>query len=100
RRERGLRAGLQATSPRFRFRAVPQERYNLLLREGREMSAPRKRFDLVAGRKYTTRNGEEKVHWINCGEGVEWDDGSITIQQRTVPVGNWIVILPSSHSTP
>lgn len=53
------------------------------------MSAPRKRFDLVAGRKYTTRNGEEKVHWINCGEGVEWDDGSITIQQRTVPVGNW-----------
>jgi hypothetical protein len=53
------------------------------------MSAPRKRFDLVAGRKYTTRNGDEKTHWLNCGEAVEWDDGSITIQQRTVPVGGW-----------
>lgn len=53
------------------------------------MSAPRKRFDLVAGRKYTTRQGEEKTHWLHCGEGVEWDDGSITIEQRTVPVGNW-----------
>jgi hypothetical protein len=53
------------------------------------MSAPSKRFDLVAARKYTTRSGEEKTHWINCGEGVGWDDGSITINQRTVPVGGW-----------
>lgn len=53
------------------------------------MSAPVKRFDLVAGRKYSKRDGTEATHWINCGEAVEWDDGSITIKQRTVPVGNW-----------
>ncbi len=34
-----------------------------------------KRMDVVAGRKYSARNGEEKVHWINCGEAAEWDDG-------------------------
>lgn len=28
------------------------------------MGAVVKRFDVVAGRKYTTRNGEEKTHWI------------------------------------
>jgi len=48
-----------------------------------------KRFDLVAARKYQTRNGEDKTHWINCGEGAEWSDGGISIRLHTVPVANW-----------
>lgn len=48
-----------------------------------------KRFDVVAGRKYQTRNGEEKTHWINCGEGAEWDDGGISLRLHAVPVGSW-----------
>jgi hypothetical protein len=49
------------------------------------MSTPKTRFDLVAARKYQTRSGEEKTHWLNCGEAVEWSDGGITIRQDTVP---------------
>jgi len=48
-----------------------------------------KRFDLVAGRKYQTKHGEEKTHWINCGEGAEWSDGGISIRLHAVPVANW-----------
>ena len=48
-----------------------------------------KRYDVVAGRKYQTRNGEEKTHWINCGDGAEWDDGGISIRLHAVPVGAW-----------
>lgn len=48
-----------------------------------------KRFDIVAGRKYQTRSGEEKTHWINCGEAAEWDGKDISLTLRSVPVGNW-----------
>ena len=48
-----------------------------------------KRFDVVAGRKYTKRDGSEATHWINCGEGAEWDDGGISIRLHAVPVGTW-----------
>lgn len=49
------------------------------------MSSPKQRFDLCAARKYQTKSGEDKVHWINCGEGVEWSDGGISIRLDTVP---------------
>jgi len=48
-----------------------------------------KRYDVVAGRKYSTRNGEEKTHWINVGEGTEWDDGGISLRMHAIPVGDW-----------
>ena len=53
------------------------------------MSSVTKRFDVVAGRKYQTKQGEDKTHWLNCGEGAQWDDGGISIRLHTVPVGNW-----------
>lgn len=53
------------------------------------MSAPTKRYDVCAGRPYTTRDGEEKKQWINCGRGTQWDDGSISIELHSTPVGNW-----------
>lgn len=53
------------------------------------MSAPTKRYDVVAGRPYTTRDGEEKKHWINVGRGSLWDDGGISIELHAVPVGAW-----------
>ena len=53
------------------------------------MSSPTKRFDLCAGRPYTTRDGEEKKQWINCGRGTQWDDGSISIELHATPTGNW-----------
>jgi hypothetical protein len=48
-----------------------------------------KRYDVVAARKYQTRDGQEKTHWINCGEGAEWDDGGISLKLHAVPVGPW-----------
>jgi hypothetical protein len=52
------------------------------------MSKPVRRFDVCAGRPYTS-NGEEKKHWINVGRMTEWDDGSFSIELHAVPVGDW-----------
>lgn len=53
------------------------------------MSNIKQRFDAVAARKYTARDGEEKTAWTNIGRGVEWDDGGIEVELTSVPVGNW-----------
>ncbi|MGH7744161.1 MAG: hypothetical protein ACREQ5_04990 [Candidatus Dormibacteria bacterium] len=48
-----------------------------------------KRFDIVAARKYQTRDGTAKTHWINCGEGAQWDDGGISLRLHAIPCGSW-----------
>lgn len=48
-----------------------------------------KRFDVVAGRRYSKRDGSEAMHWVNCGEAAQWDDGGISIRMYAQPVGNW-----------
>lgn len=53
------------------------------------MASPTKRFDVVAGRPYTTRDGEEKKQWINVGRMTEWDDGGFSIELHAIPTGNW-----------
>jgi hypothetical protein len=53
------------------------------------MASINKRYDVVAGRPYTTRDGEDKKQWINVGRAVEWDDGGISIELHAVPTGNW-----------
>jgi hypothetical protein len=53
------------------------------------MASPKTRFDVVAGRPYTTRDGEEKKQWINVGRMTEWDDGSYSIELHAIPTGNW-----------
>ncbi|MGE7139748.1 hypothetical protein ACQKIE_19165 [Luteibacter sp. NPDC031894] len=53
------------------------------------MSTPTKRFNVAAGRPYTTRDGEEKKAWVNLGRATQWDDGGISIELHAVPVGNW-----------
>lgn len=53
------------------------------------MSSPTKRFDVVAGRPYTTRDGQEKKQWINVGRGTLWDDGGFSIELHAIPTGNW-----------
>ena len=53
------------------------------------MASPKKRFDVVAGRPYTTRDGEEKKQWINVGRMTEWDDGSYSLELHAIPTGNW-----------
>lgn len=53
------------------------------------MSTPTKRFNVAAGRPYTTRDGEEKKSWVNLGRATQWDDGGISIELHAVPVGNW-----------
>jgi hypothetical protein len=53
------------------------------------MSSPIKRYDVVAGRPYTARDGEEKKHWINVGRATAWDDGGISIELHAIPVGGW-----------
>lgn len=53
------------------------------------MGSVTKRFDVCAARKYQTRNGEDKTHWINCGEAAQWDDGGISLRMHSVPVGSW-----------
>lgn len=53
------------------------------------MSKPTRRFDICAGRPYTTRDGEDKKQWINVGRMTEWDDGNFSIELHAVPVGSW-----------
>lgn len=53
------------------------------------MASPKTRFDVVAGRPYTTRDGEDKKQWINVGRMTEWDDGSFSIELHAIPTGNW-----------
>lgn len=53
------------------------------------MSAPVERYNVTAGRPYTTRDGEEKKQWINVGRATKWDDGNISLEFHAVPVGNW-----------
>jgi hypothetical protein len=53
------------------------------------MSTVTKRFNVAAGRPYTTRDGEEKKSWVNLGRATQWDDGGISIELHAVPVGNW-----------
>lgn len=48
-----------------------------------------KRFDCVAVRPYKTRDGQEKKQYVNIGRAVEFDDGGIKVELRSVPVGNW-----------
>jgi hypothetical protein len=52
------------------------------------MSKPVRRFDVCAGRPYTS-NGEEKKHWINVGRMTEWDDGNFSIELHATPAGCW-----------
>ena len=47
------------------------------------------RYNVAAGRPYTTRNGEQKKQWVNIGRAVKWDDGGISIEFTAIPVGNW-----------
>lgn len=53
------------------------------------MASPKKRFDVVAGRPYQTRDGEDKKQWINVGRMTEWDDGSFSLELHAIPTGNW-----------
>lgn len=53
------------------------------------MASPKTRFDVVAGRPYTTRDGEDKKQWINVGRMTEWDDGRFSIELHAIPTGNW-----------
>ncbi len=49
------------------------------------MSSIKTRFDAVAARKYTTRDGEEKTQWVNVGRAVEWDDGGLEVELNALP---------------
>ncbi|SDQ43337.1 hypothetical protein [Pseudoxanthomonas sp. CF125] len=53
------------------------------------MSAPVERYNVTAGRPYTTRDGEEKRQWINVGRATKWDDGNISLEFHAIPVGAW-----------
>jgi hypothetical protein len=47
------------------------------------------RYNVAAGKPYTTRDGEQKKSWINIGRATKWDDGGISIEFTAMPVGNW-----------
>ncbi len=47
------------------------------------------RYNISAGRPYTTRDGEQKKQWVNLGRAVKWDDGGISLEFTSMPVGNW-----------
>jgi hypothetical protein len=44
-----------------------------------------KRWDIVAARKYSARNGEGKTQWINVGRAVEWDGDGISLELNALP---------------
>lgn len=53
------------------------------------MGTPTKRYDICAGRPYTTRSGEDKKQWIKVGKLTEWDEGGPSIELFAVPAGAW-----------
>jgi hypothetical protein len=53
------------------------------------MGTPTKRYDICAGKAYTTRDGAQKKQWIRVGKLTEWDDGGPSIELDAVPTGNW-----------
>ncbi len=42
--------------------------------------------DLVYGKKYTTKSGEEKTKWSNVGTLTIFDDGGMGISLDLIPV--------------
>lgn len=65
------------------------------------MSTVKARFNVTAGRPYES-NGEQKKQWINVGRATQWDDGNISIELHSVPVGNWfdgkLMLFPQDES--
>lgn len=53
------------------------------------MGNPTKRYDICAGKPYTTRDGETKKQWIKVGKLTEWDEGGPSIEWFATPTGNW-----------
>ncbi|RZZ85650.1 hypothetical protein [Pseudoxanthomonas winnipegensis] len=53
------------------------------------MATVQERYNIAAGRPYTTRDGQEKKQWVNIGRAVKWDDGGISLEFTSIPVGNW-----------
>ena len=53
------------------------------------MSSVKARFNVSAPRPYTDRDGNEKKQWLSVGRATQWDDGNISIELHSVPVGNW-----------
>ncbi len=47
------------------------------------------RYNVSVPKKYTTAQGEEKTQWINIGNAVRFDDGSIAQNINALPTGNW-----------
>ena len=52
-------------------------------------SSPTKRYDICAGRPYTTKDGEEKKQWIKVGKLSEWSEGGPSIELFATPTGAW-----------
>jgi len=44
--------------------------------------------DLVYGKKYQTKSGEDKTQWINVGSLAIFDDGGMSVTIDVVPL-NW-----------
>jgi len=44
--------------------------------------------DIVHGKKYTTKQGEEKTKWSNIGTLTIFDDGGISVTLDLIPL-NW-----------
>lgn len=53
------------------------------------MASIAERYNIAAGRPYTTRDGQDKKQWVNIGRAVKWDDGGISLEFTSIPVGNW-----------
>ena len=53
------------------------------------MAQPIERYNVAAGKPYTTRDGQDKKQWVNIGRATKWDDGGISIEFTSMPVGNW-----------
>lgn len=53
------------------------------------MATVLERYNVAAGKPYTTRDGQDKKQWINIGRATKWDDGGISIEFTAMPVGNW-----------
>lgn len=51
-----------------------------------QLSKPDKKYRVCAGRPY---GNDGKKQWVELGRAVLWDDGGISMEMHSAPVGAW-----------
>lgn len=56
-----------------------------------------KKFNVVSGRKFTGRDGQEKTHWLSVGKITEFDNGNQILELNMLP-GSIFQVFPDDKA--